>query len=176
MWPIADGDVKAGLKKYLRDRLRLSTSFLADMGEISIKRVAAGPRSKIKEEVIVVFSSVDVRDAVRGAARELAGVPEADMRLEIPHFLQGSLKALEAVSYNLKKKHPGIRRNIKFDDGEMDLVLDFCTNPDDSDAAQAKLLKKTIGKKSGKTVEVTSDELEQMLVSEEEDEEDEGTP
>ena len=140
------------------------------MGEISVKRVAAGPRSKITGEVIALFSSVDVRDAIRGAARELAGSPEAGMCLEVPHFLQPSLKALETVSYNLKQKHPGIRRNIKFDDGEQDLVLDFCTNPGDDDARwrrvrpdQAKILKATIGKKPGKSVEVSSDELERML-------------
>ena len=107
---------------------------------------------------------------VRGAARELAGNPDAGMRLEVPNFLQASLKALEAVSFNLKKKHPEIKRNIKFNDGDMDLVLDFCTNPGVDGAqwrkvlpAQAKLIKSTLGKKSGRSMEVTSDELELLL-------------
>ena len=82
IWPVPEGDVKRGLRTYLKDRLRLSTSFLADMGEISVKRIAAGPRSKIVGEVVAIFSSVDVRDAVKGAARELAAYPDAGMRLE----------------------------------------------------------------------------------------------
>ena len=168
IWPIPDGDVKKGLGQYLKARLCLGPNFLTDMGEISVKRVAAGPRSKITGEVIAVFATVEVRDAVRGAAKELAGSPDAGMRLEIPRFLQPSLKALEAVSFNLKKKFPNIKRNIKFDDGEMDLVLDFCTNPDAGEQwrkvrpAQAKI-KKASMVRSGQTVEVSSDELEKMM-------------
>ena len=92
------------------------------------------------------------------------------MRLEIPQFLQPSLKALESVSYNLKQKNPEIKRNIKFDDAEMDLILDFHTNPEADGArwrkvrpAQAKVLRAAMGKKQGQTEEVTVDELEQML-------------
>ena len=86
------------------------------MGDVSVKKVAAGPRSKITGEVIAVFLMVAVRDAVRGMASELAGDPDAGVRLEIPHGLQSNLKALESVSYNLKKKYPDLRRNIKFDE------------------------------------------------------------
>ena len=128
--PINDGDVRKGLGNFLKNRLGLGPAFLADMGELSVKRVASGPRAKITGEVIAIFSSVDVRDAVRGAAKELAGSPDAVIRLEIPTSLQPSLKALETVSFHLKKKHPKLRRNIKFDDAEMDLVLDFSTDPD----------------------------------------------
>ena len=119
-------------------------------------------------EIITVFSSIDVRDAVRGAARELAGHPDAGIRLEIPTFLQPSLKALEAVSYNLKKK-TDIKRNIKFDDGELDLVLDFCVSPEIEAPwrrvrpAQAIIIKQNLAKKQGPAAEVTSVELEQML-------------
>ena len=56
-------------------------SFLADMGHLSIKRVPFGPRSKIRDEVIVVFTTPEVRDVVRSSARELAAHPEAGIRL-----------------------------------------------------------------------------------------------
>ena len=150
--------------------MRLSSSFLSDMGEISVKRITARPRSKIVGEVVAIFSSVDVRDAIKGAARELAGCSDAGIRLEIPQYLQPSLKALETVSYNLKQKNPMVKRNIKFDDAEMDLVLDFCMDPGVDDPrwrkvrpAQAKVLKAALGKNVGVTTEVTTDELEQML-------------
>ena len=47
------------------------------------------------------------------------------MRLEIPDNLRPSLRALESVSFTLKKKHPGLKRNVKFDDEVLDLVLDI---------------------------------------------------
>ena len=93
------------------------------MGELHVVTVPFTSRSKIKEEVIVGFSSAEVRDIVRRAARELAGDLQSGIRLEIPQFLQPNLKALESVSYVLRRKHPGMKHNVKFDDEKMDLVL-----------------------------------------------------
>ena len=108
-----------------------------------------------------------MRDAVRRAARELAG---AGIRLEIPRYLQPSLKALEEVSYNLKKKNPDMRRNIKFDNGELDLVLDFCLNPSADPTwrslqpAGAKAVKAKLSTSGAATKgEVDEDELNSML-------------
>ena len=132
---------------FLRDKLHLSSGFLADMGEVSLSKVAAAPGSKITGEVIAVFATTDVRDAVRRAAKNLAGAPDTGIRLEIPNALQSSLKALEAVSYELRQKHPGIKRSIKFDDDQMDLVLDFNIRPEDGGewkrvtAVQGKVMK-----------------------------------
>ena len=112
---------------------------------------------------------MEVRDAVKRAAKELAGQKDAGVRLEIPYSLQPSLKALEAVSYHLKQKNPGLRRNIKFDDQQMDLVLDFNPDPENRDgwrtvtAAQALEMKKKIKTTSGKSVTITDDELSGMM-------------
>ena len=100
------------------------------MGSISIKRAFSGPKSKIQNEIIAVFSSSEVRDTIKRAARELAGDQSTGIRLEIPGYLQTSLKALEAVSFALKQKNLDMRRNVKFDDAEMDLVLDFSVDPE----------------------------------------------
>ena len=70
------------------------------------------------------FPDATTRDAVRSAAFNLAG-SNAGMRLEIPDNLRASLRALESVSYKWKKRHPGLKRNVKFDDEVMDLVLDI---------------------------------------------------
>ena len=56
---------------------------------------------------------------MKRAAKELAGTRDAGVRLEIPQSMQPSLKALESVSFHLKQKYPGMRRNIKFNDQEM---------------------------------------------------------
>ena len=139
------------------------------MGSLSVKKVPSGPRSKVKNEVVAVFSSIEVRDVVRGSAKELAGQSDAGIRLEIPNDLQASLKALEAVSFNLKKKYPNMRHNIKFDDSERDLVLDFCTDPNANKPwkkvrpAQAKALRKKLAKGNGGTGDVSDEELGRML-------------
>ena len=89
--------MKKALGTFLTTRLKLDRDFLLDMGEIAIKRVAAGPRVKIRGEIIAVFSSVAIRDAVKGAAKELAGSPDAGIRLEIPYSLQTNLKVVQVA-------------------------------------------------------------------------------
>ena len=139
------------------------------MGEASTKRIATAPGSRIKDEVVVVFATVEIRDAMRRAAKELAGDNGAGIRLEVPRGLQPSLKALEAVSYNLKQKNNGIKRNIRFDDLAQELVLDFKTDPSGSGhwrrvtAIQAKQMKSKISASNGKASEVTDSELEGLM-------------
>ena len=118
----------------------------------------------------MVFSTVEVRDIVKRAAKELAGAQDAGIRLEVPNYLKPSLQALEAVSYHLKKKHTGIKRSIKFCDDDLDLVLDFNVDPSGDgawkrvSAAQAKAMKPKLSSgSSGRTSELTNDELEGML-------------
>ena len=153
----------------MRNRLRLNAQFLADMGEISLKRVAVGPDTRISGEVIAVFATVEVRDVVRRAAKELGGSSDSGIRLEIPSSMKPSLKTLEAISYNLKQKNKGMKRSIKFDDTEMDLVLDFNTDPDNGGdwkritASQAKAMQSRIPKGAGRTVTLTDGELENMI-------------
>ena len=76
---------------------------------------------------------------MRRAARELVGSPNAGVRLEVPQFLQTSLKALKSVSYALKQKNPGMKRNVKYDDSVMDHMLDFCVDPAAPDAQWRKI-------------------------------------
>ena len=111
---------------FLEEHLKLDRSFTRDVGPIAIRRVPSGPGSKIKNEVIVTFDTVDARDAVKGAAKNLAGKgQEYGVRLELPDHLKSAMGALQSVSYEIKQRYDGARRNVLFDDGTMDLALDF---------------------------------------------------
>ena len=162
-------DLRIALGDFLKNKLRLGPIFLADMGELSVKRVAAAPNAKITGEVIAVFSTVEVRDAVRRAAKELAGSTDSGIRLEIPYFLQPSLKALESVSFNLKQKNPKIKRSIKYDDDAMDLVLDFNSDPEGGGywrrvtADQAKKMKAKMPGAGGKAKGLSDQELDDLI-------------
>ena len=85
--------------------------------------------------------------------------------------MQSSLKALESVSYNLKQKFPKIRRNIEFDDNELDLVLDFNTDPDGGatwrkvTTKQVKILKQQMKLASGQAEAMSDQELSGMLLN-----------
>ena len=125
--PIPKGNATEQVEKFMKDHLGLSDFFLQSVGPFTVQRVPFGPAACIKGEVIVTYQSMDVRDAVKGAARNLAGKgQEYGVRLELPNHLKSTMKALQAVSYELKTKYPQARRNVLFDDEALDLVLDFC--------------------------------------------------
>ena len=169
LWPVPGPDLKKSLADFMKNRLKISTSTLLRMGDIGIKKVFSAPGAKIQDEVVVLFAEQEVRDAVRRSAKELAGDSSAGIRLEVPRSLQSSLKALEAVSFALKQKNKKMKRNIKFDDSIMDLVLDFNLDPEGGGPwrtlkpDQARKFKGKIG--SSGTADVEEDELDQMLGS-----------
>ena len=156
---------------FLKVELGLPVGLLERIGPVEITPIFSNPRSKSKihDEVSVLFNTVEVRDSVRRAARELGGDPNAGVRLEVPTWLQSNLKALDALCYALKQKHPKLKRNIKFDDDALDLIMEFNTDPDDPSKKwrrvtpqKAKEQKHLLGN-AGQACEITSDDLSSML-------------
>ena len=129
--PIAvsrEGNDIEAVTDFMRSHLKLDDQFLDSLGPFSVRRIPAGPGAKVKGEAVVTFDSVEASDAVRRSARNLAGKgQEYGIRLELPNHLKTAMSALQAVSYEIKQKFPGSRRNVLFDDDALDLVLDFST-------------------------------------------------
>ena len=129
MWPIS-GDpstVRQSLHEFLATKLKMDNDALIEADECIVRKVARSRNSNIEGEVIVEFPSVELRDAVRSSAYNLAGQTGAGIRLEIPSHLMNNFKALNQAGYRLKQKFPKCRRNIKFDDEVNNLVMEFKT-------------------------------------------------
>ena len=125
--PLGGGDGSEAVRKYLRDFLLLDDQFVDDLGPMHVQRIPSGPGARIQKEALVSFTSVDARDAVKGAARNLAGRgQDYGIRHQVPNLLKLVLQSLHTLSYNIKQRHPDARRNVLFDDESMDLVLDVC--------------------------------------------------
>ena len=100
------------------------------MGEVQICQ-HKDPRSKVKDECNGEFESKEVRDAVKAQALNLAKRREdAGMRQHLPNHLQKDFKALKGLSYDLKKKHPNLRRSHKFDEDSVGLFMDIQFKPE----------------------------------------------
>ena len=86
-------------------------------------------KSKIENEVLVCFDSVNTRDYVKAAAANLSGHGgKAGIRIHVPVHLKANFRHLDALCFTLKKKFPALKQSIKFDDDSLDLVADFKTN------------------------------------------------
>ena len=97
-------------------------------------------KRKIESEVIVRFTSVQVRDMVVSYAPNLrawreqdgSGRAAAGLRLEIPDHLMAVFKTLEKYGHYLKDKYKdGLRRHIRYDDYNMTLVIDYALPGED---------------------------------------------
>ena len=114
MRPIGEGDAALEVRKYIKNYLGQDDSFIEDLGHIHVQRIPSGPGARIKKEAIVTFSTVDARDAVKGAARNLAGRgQDYGIRHEVPNHLKSDLRALHSLSYHLKQKHPEARSPLR---------------------------------------------------------------
>ena len=112
-----------GVLDFIENELCLGPDFcVLEPGDVI--RVRPNRGGKARGEVAVTFPDIETRDLVRSSAKNLAGKSSMGMRLEIPEHLRPSLRNLESVSFDLKKTVPEMKRNIKFDDAVMDLVLD----------------------------------------------------
>lgn len=81
----------------------------------------------VRDEVLVRFETTRERDDVRSFAKNLERKGRG-MRLKIPDHLWPSFRVLQELGYELKQKHPSLRRNILFDDSNMDLKMDISTD------------------------------------------------
>ena len=128
LWPINGTDLKLALSVFLTDELNMDPDICEEIDGFDVRRVRSA-RGRVDNEVCVVFPDIETRDSVRAAAPNLAG-KKMGMRLEIPEYLRPNLRALESMSYMMKQSNPQLKRNVKFDDEVMDLVMDIRTSPD----------------------------------------------
>ena len=167
LWPVA-GEGRGDLEAFLVDKLRMDRRFVQEeMGEVKIRK-HRDPRSKVKDEVIVEFECKEVRDAIKAQGPNLANFrEEAGMRLHLPNHLQKDFRALMGLSYELKKKNPDLRRNVKFDEGDLGLFMDIQISKDGRwrqiKPEQAKLAYSGNGQSDTGPQDMDVDELASLL-------------
>ena len=123
-----------------------------------VRRVSAGRRkTNIKDEVIVIFTNIAMRDMVSTYAANLGEWRKENdrddivvgIRLEIPDHLSGVFRVLDRHGHQLRDEHGrGLKRRIKYDDVERTLVLDARLPGEDMDWHRidyATALRKTKG-------------------------------
>ena len=134
LWPVTkEGNIRERTVEFMVNELLLDQQHAVGLN-FDVTRVGGNARSKepasraIRDEVLVVFQSVRERDEVRSFARNLERRGRG-LRLEVPDHLWPSFRVLQNIGYELKQKYPGLKRNVLFDDENMDLKLDVCTDP-----------------------------------------------
>ena len=108
----------------MSQELKLGDGTISSLGPIEVNQ-RPGKVADQKLEVLVVFDSKEDRDLVKAAGPSLAGRAGVGMTLHVPGHLLDNLNALNNVGYYIKQNNGGVRRNVKFDDENMDIFMDI---------------------------------------------------
>ena len=112
-------------------RTNLNESSVAEVRRLeTVRRRIERRPTRVHSELLVVFKDIAMRDMVVSFAPNLARANQtgqtAGLRMEIPSHLQGVFKTLDSHGHLLRDRHgPGLKRNIRFDDMELSLVMDL---------------------------------------------------
>ena len=123
---------------------------------------------------MAVFEDKHIRDTIKAAASNLANFrEEAGMRLHLPDHLQRDFQTLMNLSYDLKKKNPDLKRNIKFDEDDLGLFMDLKlkTEGDWKRVKPAQATAANRGRSKNVTKEIDEEELRELLGGSESDSE-----
>ena len=155
----------ASLVSFLEGKLLLPPGHF-EPEDATIKRVNSRPDSAAKDQVVVTFTTVRLRDEVKSLGRNLSGSDNSvGMQIEPPDHLRSHYQLFQKLAYQLKKKYPNLRRSIKFSDIDKCLSMDVLLSRDAQWRTIAFEDARSILRKVSRTrtESVTLEELEEMV-------------
>ena len=108
-------------------KLGMTTEQVSKVGPVTLHPSGSKGPGALHNEYICTFPTKEIRDMIRGNASKLGLLPKdsAGIRLELPDYLQNNFKVLQNAAYQIKTRNPGCKRNVLFDDDNLDLALDI---------------------------------------------------
>ena len=134
MWPVPGPkpELSDAVLKFAQDRLLLPADSL-EPEDFEVKRVPSVPNYDAQDQVVVTFVSVELRDSIKALGKNLRGSDrKTGIQIEPPDHLRGHFQSFQRLAYQMKKKFPTLKRNVKFYDPEQTLSMDVLTRPDSS--------------------------------------------
>ena len=125
LWPVNLVETGNAVRHFIETTLEVPSQITKALNIVQIERIQQARRSRVQDEVKVVFATSRERDLVQSYAANLAKHEgKAGIRMDIPEHLRGLFKLYEAHGANLRQRFPGLRRSIKFDDTSQSLCMD----------------------------------------------------
>ena len=125
VWPIEGDDLKSAVIDFLENKLKCPAGRVA-ASDFEAKRVYSPPDTQAQNQVLVTFTSVSLWDEVKSMSRNLSGSDRrTGVQIEPPDHLKGHYQAFQRLAFQLKRKNPNLRRNVKFYDPEACLIMDL---------------------------------------------------
>ena len=163
LWPVDhDQDLDVGVLNFLKLKLKIPDSRIEHIG-YTVEPLAARPDAVAQNQVLVTFDNIEQRDGVRAKANNLDGRDRATgCQMEPPDHLRSQYQAFQSLAYCLKKKSPTLRRNLKFDDRNLCLIMDINTG-DTWKTIEYDTARDLLKRRSERTSSMSRNELREIL-------------
>ena len=134
MWPVPCDGTGDELSKaailFMESKLQCQVGLVL-MSDIEVKKIHSPPDYSAQSQIVVTFSSIELRDRIKSLGKNLCGAGRnVGIQIEPPDHLRGQYQSFQRLAYQMKKKFPSLRRNIKFSDPDLALTMDVLTQPD----------------------------------------------
>ena len=163
IWPVEGEDLKESVISFLELKLRCPPGKMT-AEDFEARRLYSPPDLAAQSQVLVTFTTVGLRDEVKAMARNLSGQDrKTGVQIEPPDHLRGQYQVFQRLAFQLKRKNPSLRRNIKFYDPDNCLTMDIRVTPEaDWKCVSYEHAKIIMKKTRTRTESFSIDELEAM--------------
>ena len=161
VWPVTVQDPEASVRTFLQERLRVPMYRIQVFAfEVEVLPLRPGQA----QQAIVTFGNYRWRDEVRAHAKNLGGTGDnpAGCQLEPPDHLKAHYQTFQSLAYCIKKKNPGLKRNIKFEDERRTLVMDLKID-DEWRTVEYEDARKTLRNRRTRTQSISAVDLGPLL-------------
>ena len=127
LWPVdLAAETGNAARKFMVNVMEIPTAVANSLDIERADKLEQGRRSKIHDEVRVMFSSSRERDLIQSYAFNLGkSNGRAGIRMELLEHLKGLFKLFEAHGASLRQRFPGLKRAIKYDDAAQSICMDM---------------------------------------------------
>ena len=132
IWPVrveGSGEVneEKAVRKFFIKEMQVPVATAQSVPLDTIRRADQARNSRITDEYVISFADAESRDIIKSYASGLAASKgQAGLRLDIPPCLKGSFQILNDHGISMVKIYgKEVKRNIKFDDRNLDLMMDI---------------------------------------------------
>lgn len=129
MWPVFGDNLAMSAVDFMEEKLGMRRGRI-NPEDVSVVELPAPVGPPAQHQVLVNFRTVRTRDEIKTLGKNLRGESNVGIQMEVPDFLRGRFQTFQSLAFQMKKKNPTLKRNIKFVNSAMDLVMDIKLNQD----------------------------------------------
>ena len=163
LWPVEGEDLNKAVIAFLEAKLQCPAGRVKEE-DFEAKRIYSPPDITAQHQVVVVFSSIGLRDEIKSMTKNLRGTDRnTGVQIEAPDHLRSHYQAFQRLAFQMKRKHPSLRRNVKFFDADLSLIMDVKVSVDsDWKSIMYEQAREILKKSRARTESFTLEELETM--------------